>query len=87
MNSGLADRDPDKMSRYSGFFKSVQSLGAALSWWIDSSKYSYRFQLALCWGLLLLSLPTTLLASNRLSNEVSDVEFRKPHSENQPLIG
>lgn len=66
LNSALAQGDTDKMARYFGFLKSIQSAGSATSWIIDAQGFSYRFQLVMCWILFVAALPTTLLAVMRL---------------------
>ncbi|GLJ31933.1 hypothetical protein SUGI_0642730 [Cryptomeria japonica] len=56
----LAD-DSHTLSRYSGFYKGVQSAGAAVAWHIDSQKTSLLAQLLINWGLASLSYPLVFL--------------------------
>ena len=52
----LAD-DSQTLSRYSGFFKGVQSAGAAVAWQLDSQKVSLLAQLLINWGLTTIAYP------------------------------
>ncbi|EER19725.1 conserved hypothetical protein [Perkinsus marinus ATCC 50983] len=55
-------------AKYIGFYKGIQSLGAAIAWMIDlpELKVSYVIQFWICWGLFLLGMPTTWLVANRI---------------------
>lgn len=55
----LAD-DSQTLSRYSGFYKGVQSAGAAVAWQVDSQKVSLLAQLLINWGLTTISYPLVL---------------------------
>lgn len=57
---GLAD-DSETLSRYSGFYKGVQSAGAAVAWQIDVHSVSYLHQLIINWALTTVSYPILLL--------------------------
>lgn len=57
---GLAD-DSETLSRYSGFYKGVQSAGAAVAWQIDVHSVSYLHQLIVNWALTTVSYPILLL--------------------------
>ncbi|XP_057489789.1 UNC93-like protein 1 [Actinidia eriantha] len=52
----LAD-DSETLSRYTGFYKGVQSAGGAVAWQIDSNNVSYLSQLIANWGMTTLSYP------------------------------
>ncbi|PSS04519.1 UNC93-like protein [Actinidia chinensis var. chinensis] len=52
----LAD-DSETLSRYTGFYKGVQSAGAAVAWQIDSHNVSFLSQLIANWGMTTLSYP------------------------------
>ncbi|KAK4792725.1 hypothetical protein SAY86_023160 [Trapa natans] len=56
----LAD-DSETLSRYSGFYKGVQSAGAAIAWQIDTHKVPYLTQLILNWSLTTVSYPLLLV--------------------------
>ena len=52
----LAD-DSQTLSRYNGFYKGVQSAGAAVAWQIDSQKVSLLAQVLINWGLTTIAYP------------------------------
>lgn len=52
----LAD-DSQILSRYSGFFKGIQSAGAAVAWQVDEHKVSFMSQLIVNWVLTTISYP------------------------------
>lgn len=52
----LAD-DSEILSRYAGFYKGVQSAGAAIAWQIDTRKVPFLTQLIINWGLTTISYP------------------------------
>ncbi|XP_058206330.1 UNC93-like protein 1 [Rhododendron vialii] len=52
----LAD-DSETLSRYTGFYKGVQSAGAAVSWQVDSHKVPYLNQLIANWVMTTVSYP------------------------------
>ncbi|XP_021909094.1 UNC93-like protein 1 [Carica papaya] len=56
----LAD-DSEILSRYSGFYKGVQSAGAAVAWQIDTKKVPLLNQLIVNWALTTVSYPLLLL--------------------------
>ncbi|GAB2228526.1 hypothetical protein Droror1_Dr00022646 [Drosera rotundifolia] len=56
----LAD-DSETLSRYSGFYKWVQSAGAAVAWQIDVHSISFLNQLIINWVLTTISYPILLL--------------------------
>ncbi|XP_057547696.1 UNC93-like protein 1 isoform X2 [Amaranthus tricolor] len=56
----LAD-DSETLSRYSGFYKGVQSAGAAVAWQVDVHNVSYLNQLIINWVLTTVSYPLLLL--------------------------
>jgi len=43
--------------RYSGFFKGIQSAGAAVAWQVDEHKVSFMSQLIVNWVLTTISYP------------------------------
>ncbi|KAM7261920.1 hypothetical protein ACFE04_020997 [Oxalis oulophora] len=52
----LAD-DSEVLSRYSGFYKGVQSAGAAVAWQIDTRKVPFLSQLIVNWSLTTIGYP------------------------------
>ena len=47
--------------RYVGFYKGVQSAGAAAAWQVDTQKVSYMSQLIVNWSLTTISYPLLLI--------------------------
>lgn len=56
----LAD-DSETLSRYSGFYKGVQSAGAAVAWQVDTHKTPLVTQLVINWGLTTISYPLLVI--------------------------
>lgn len=56
----LAD-DSQTLSRYSGFYKGVQSAGAAVAWQVDTHKVPLLSQLVVNWSLTTVSYPFLVL--------------------------
>ncbi|XWS43024.1 hypothetical protein CRYUN_Cryun16bG0065400 [Craigia yunnanensis] len=56
----LAD-DSQTLSRYSGFYKGVQSAGAAVAWQVDTHKVPLLSQLIVNWSLTTVSYPLLVL--------------------------
>ncbi|KAI8319932.1 MFS general substrate transporter [Martensiomyces pterosporus] len=44
--------DASKLARYAGFYKAIQSIGAAVSWQLDAKAVAFKTQLFVNWGLL-----------------------------------
>ncbi|KAF8022366.1 hypothetical protein BT93_F0026 [Corymbia citriodora subsp. variegata] len=56
----LAD-DSETLSRYTGFYKGVQSAGAAVSWQIDTRKVPFLSELIINWSLMTVGYPLLLV--------------------------
>ncbi|XP_059667337.1 UNC93-like protein 1 [Cornus florida] len=56
----LAD-DSETLSRYTGFYKGVQSAGGAVAWQVDTHKVSFLSQLVMNWSLTTISYPLLAL--------------------------
>ncbi|XP_057463723.1 UNC93-like protein 1 isoform X1 [Actinidia eriantha] len=54
---GALANDSETLSRYTGFYKGVQSAGGAVAWQIDSHNVSFLSQLIANWGMTTLSYP------------------------------
>ncbi|KAL6885521.1 hypothetical protein ACP4OV_010300 [Aristida adscensionis] len=78
---GALANDSQILSRYAGFYKGVQSAGAAVAWQIDTKKTSLISQLIVNWGLMTVSYPLlallVFLAVKDEDNSVSSVEDGK----------
>ncbi|KAJ2746840.1 hypothetical protein H4R27_003715 [Coemansia aciculifera] len=53
---GSLTNDGQKLSRYAGFYKGIQSLGATVAWQLDAKSVSYMNQLIGNWVLLAISM-------------------------------
>jgi hypothetical protein len=49
---GALTNNSRKLANFTGFYKGIQSAGAALMWSLDNHKVAYIRMLAACWGLL-----------------------------------
>ncbi|KAJ2234437.1 hypothetical protein H4R99_001630 [Coemansia sp. RSA 1722] len=49
---GTITNDATRLARYAGFYKAIQSLGAAISWQLDARNVAFKTQLAVNWALL-----------------------------------
>lgn len=56
----LAD-DSEILSRYAGFYKGIQSAGAAVAWQVDTRNVSFMTQLIVNWALTTVSYPLLLV--------------------------
>ncbi|KAL6885520.1 hypothetical protein ACP4OV_010299 [Aristida adscensionis] len=78
---GALTNDSQILSRYVGFYKGVQSAGAAVAWQIDTKKTSLLSQLIVNWGLMTVSYPLlallVFLAVKDEDNSVSSLEDGK----------
>lgn len=69
---GALANDSETLSRYSGFYKGVQSAGGAVAWQVDTHKVSMMSQLVVNWSLTTVAYP--LLAVLVLLAVKDDVE-------------
>ncbi|XP_062225071.1 UNC93-like protein 1 [Phragmites australis] len=78
---GALANDSQILSRYVGFYKGVQSAGAAVAWQVDTHKTSLISQLIVNWALMTVSYPLlallVFLAVKDEDNSVSSVEDGK----------
>lgn len=62
---GAITNNSRKLANFAGFYKSIQSAGAAIAWRLDDLIVSYMNLFASCWillaGSLLVALPVMLL--------------------------
>ncbi|PVU96706.1 hypothetical protein BB559_002283 [Furculomyces boomerangus] len=69
---GSLSNDSTVLPRYTGFFKSVQSIGVATSWALEIKRVNPKIQLFINWGLLIVSAPTLIyLCINTKDTSVS----------------
>ncbi|WVZ83127.1 hypothetical protein U9M48_030303 [Paspalum notatum var. saurae] len=78
---GALANDSQILSRYVGFYKGVQSAGAAVAWQVDMHKTPFLTQLIVNWGLMTISYPLLVLlvflAVKDEDSSVSSVEDGK----------
>ncbi|PON78547.1 Ion channel regulatory protein, partial [Parasponia andersonii] len=58
---GTLANDSETLSRYVGFYKGVQSAGAAVAWQVDNHKVSFLSQLIVNWSLTTVSYPLLVI--------------------------
>ncbi|KAL2527585.1 UNC93-like protein 2 [Abeliophyllum distichum] len=69
----LAD-DSEILSRYTGFYKGVQSAGAAVAWQVDTQKVPFLNELLVNWALLTVSYPLLVVVVMRAVKDDVEVE-------------
>lgn len=81
----LAD-DSAILSRYVGFYKGIQSAGAAVAWQIDTHKVSYMNQLIVNWVLTTASYPLLVLLVLKAIKDEDEVQVQvaEEEEESQP---
>jgi hypothetical protein len=65
---GAMSNDATVLSRYAGFYKCIQSCGAAISWRINAVGTPYMTELIICFALLGLSVPGALFLAARIQD-------------------
>ncbi|KAF9540185.1 hypothetical protein EC957_004584 [Mortierella hygrophila] len=75
---GAMSNDATVLSRYAGFYKCIQSCGAAISWRINAVGTPYMTELIICFALLGLSIPGALFLASRIQDySDEDIEPEK----------
>lgn len=68
-----------KLANYAGFYKGIQSAGAAINWRLDSNGIAYLNEYASCWALLaaglVFALPVILFKVEDTVPLEKDLEF------------
>ncbi|XP_051121294.1 UNC93-like protein 1 [Andrographis paniculata] len=72
----LAD-DSEILSRYTGFYKGVQSAGAAVAWQVDTRNVPFLSELITNWALMTVSFPLLALLVHRAVKDDDDDDLRK----------
>ena len=76
---GALTNNGRKLANFAGFYKGIQSAGAAIIWRLDSQKISYMAEFASCWGLLagglLFALPVILFKIKDTVTVEEDLKF------------
>ncbi|KAI9500359.1 hypothetical protein GGI25_001060 [Coemansia spiralis] len=74
---GSLTNDNQKLSRYAGFYKGIQSLGATVAWQLDAKNVSYLHQLIGNWVLLVISLFPMFYVVATLKDHSEDLSVAK----------
>ncbi|KAF9435931.1 hypothetical protein BGZ76_005201 [Entomortierella beljakovae] len=69
---GALSNDATVLSRYAGFYKCIQSCGAAISWRINAIGTPYMPELIICFALLGASIPGALFLSLRIKDSSNE---------------
>ncbi|KAK4489814.1 hypothetical protein RD792_000458 [Penstemon davidsonii] len=81
----LAD-DSEVLSRYVGFYKGVQSAGAAVAWQIDSHNVPYLNELITNWALMTVSFPLLVVLIIKAVKDDDEVEGKSKEGGTIPGI-
>ncbi|KAF9214215.1 hypothetical protein BGZ59_004142 [Podila verticillata] len=65
---GALSNDVNVFSRYAGFYKCIQSCGAAIAWRINAVVTPFMTELIICFALLVVSIPGALFLSMRIKD-------------------
>ncbi|KAG0337167.1 hypothetical protein BG000_005737 [Podila horticola] len=71
---GALSNDVTVLSRYAGFYKCIQSCGAAISWRINAVGTPFMTELIICFALLVASIPGALFLSMRIKDHSEESE-------------
>ncbi|KAI9488228.1 MFS general substrate transporter [Zychaea mexicana] len=63
---GAMSNDPSLLARYAGFYKAVQSAGAACAFGIDTGSVRLRWACLISWLLLFVSFPLIMVVANQI---------------------
>ncbi|ORX64766.1 MFS general substrate transporter [Basidiobolus meristosporus CBS 931.73] len=71
---GTMTNDSSQLGRYSGYYKGIQSAGAAIAWRIDAVKAPYIAEFIVAWSLLVISFPFTLILARNVKETCNEDE-------------
>ncbi|KAG0377944.1 MAG: major facilitator superfamily domain-containing protein [Linnemannia gamsii] len=77
---GALSNDATVLSRYAGFYKCIQSSGAAIAWRINAVGTPYMTELIICFALLVASIPGALFLALRIKDHSSEESYDLPPS-------
>ncbi|KAJ1911264.1 hypothetical protein H4219_005993 [Mycoemilia scoparia] len=84
---GCLTNDPQTSARYAGFYKGIQSLGAAIAWQVDAKDKKLMDQVIINWvfvvASLILFVPVIMRIKPTLENDVSDVKAIPEYEDDQ----
>ncbi|KAF9901776.1 hypothetical protein EC991_005658 [Linnemannia zychae] len=78
---GALSNDVTVLSRYSGFYKCIQSSGAAVAWRLNAVGTPYMTELIVCFALLIASVPGAAFLANRLEDYTEEAPATERHPE------
>ncbi|KAF9114755.1 hypothetical protein BGW39_003264, partial [Mortierella sp. 14UC] len=78
---GALSNDVTVLSRYSGFYKCIQSSGAAVAWRLNAVKIPYMTELIICFALLVSAVPGAAFLANRLEDYTEEAPAIEHHHE------
>ncbi|KAJ1661203.1 hypothetical protein GGH95_001544, partial [Coemansia sp. RSA 1836] len=61
------------LARYAGFYKAIQSIGAAVSWQLDAKNVAFKTQLVVNWALLDVAAVLMCYLSFRISDSAQQL--------------
>ncbi|KAJ2723933.1 hypothetical protein GGI07_002311 [Coemansia sp. Benny D115] len=71
---GTMTNDAQMLARYAGFYKAIQSLGAAIAWQLDAQNVPLMGQVIVNWVLFNVALPFTAYLSLRIKDSSADTD-------------
>ncbi|KAI8388478.1 major facilitator superfamily domain-containing protein [Radiomyces spectabilis] len=71
---GAMSNDPSLLARYAGFYKAMQSAGAAISFGLDAVDIPLRWECLVCWLLVFVSFPLIFLVANKVTETNMSVD-------------
>ncbi|KAG0224892.1 hypothetical protein BGW41_004921 [Actinomortierella wolfii] len=69
---GALSNDATILSRYAGYYKCIQSAGAAISWRLNAIGIPFMTELIICYALLVASLPGALFLAMRIKDHTDE---------------
>ncbi|KAG2227901.1 hypothetical protein INT45_002139, partial [Circinella minor] len=71
---GAMSNDPALLARYAGFYKAMQSAGAAISFGIDSAGVRLRWASLISWIIVFISFPGMFVVANQIKQTSDPIE-------------
>ncbi|KAI8321106.1 UNC93-like protein C922.05c-like protein [Martensiomyces pterosporus] len=71
---GTMTNDSQMLARYAGFYKGMQSLGAAIAWQLDAQSVNLLHQLIVNWVLINFGIPFMLYVAVNVKDQSDEVE-------------
>lgn len=83
---GAMSNDPALLARYAGFYKAMQSAGAAVAFCIDASPIHLLWECLICWILVSVSFPLIFLVANKINDtNIEDNKLSKADISNETI--